>query len=147
MERYRRLLGVALVGCMLAGCGSSDVASNGDKAASASNSTPESTVNEFMLAFKSGDDAAAERLLSQKARQEAERTQKAVSPPGSKTMRYTVGQVEFVTEAKTAAHVACQIIDAEPGGEELTYDVVWFLRLEGEGWRVAGVAMKETRKQ
>jgi hypothetical protein len=143
MERYRRLFGVALLGCLLVGCGNEQVASTeGGSGAAGGNSTPEATVKEFMSAFKNGDDAAAEKLLSQKARQEAERTQKAVSPPGSKTMRYTVGQVEYVTEAKTAAHVACQIIDAEPSGEELTYDVVWFLRLEGEGWRVAGVAMK-----
>jgi hypothetical protein len=141
MERYRRLLGVAILTCLLAGCGKSDVASQDGPATSAS-STPENTVHEFMGAFKNGDDAAAEKLLSQKAREEAERTQKAVSPPGSKTMRFTVGQVEYVTEAKDAAHVACQIIDAEPGGEELTYDVVWFLRKEAAGWRVAGVAMK-----
>jgi len=143
MERYRRLLGVALLGFMLTGCGHSEVASSGDEpvesATFAATSTPENTVHEFMGAFKNGDDAAAEKLLSKKARQETERTHHAVSPPGSKTMRYTVGQVEYVTEAKDAAHVACQIIDVEPGGEEQTYDVVWFLRKEPEGWRVAGL--------
>jgi hypothetical protein len=104
--------------------------------------TPSEAITKFMTAFKEGDDATAAVLLTEKARQEADRTQKAISPPGSKTMRFTVGDVEYVSDAKDAAHVACQIVDVDPEGEASKYDVIWFLRQEEAGWRVAGVAMK-----
>jgi hypothetical protein len=128
------------------GCGGGDSADSADASTKLSNAvaaaTPTEAIGKFMAAFKEGDDATAESLLTEKARQEADRTQKAISPPGSKTMRFTVGAVEYVSEAKDAAHVACQILDFDPEGEESKYDVIWFLRHEDAGWRVAGVAMK-----
>ena len=128
------------------GCGAGDSADSADASTKSSNAvaaaSPTEAIGKFMAAFKEGDDATASALLTEKARQEADRTQKAISPPGSKTMRFTVGAVEYVSDAKDAAHVACQIVDFDPEGEESKYDVIWFLRHEYAGWRVAGVAMK-----
>jgi hypothetical protein len=125
----------------LLGCGNSD---SGDAAADfdLTTSTPDKAVHEFMLAFKTGDDARAAALLTEKARQEADRTGKAVSPPGSKSMVFQVGNVEFVNEAKDGAHVGCKISDTDPEGNTTDYDVLWFLREQADGWRVAGVLMK-----
>jgi len=156
MERYRSRetaltygmptrLCVLLLGVIAGGCGqaeSDESSATAETKAAVTTASPEQTINNFMMAFKHGDDDGAAKLLTEKARQEAERTQKAVSPPGSKTMQFKVGQVEYVTEGKDGAHVACQITDVDPNGESSNYDVVWFLRKETAGWRVAGIAMK-----
>lgn len=141
-----RLLSVSLLagalGCSNGESPNASIATEPKAKPSANSATPERTIHEFMMAFKNGDDAKAAELITAKARQEAERTGKAVSPPGSKTMRFTVSGVEYVSEAKDAAHVSCQISDIDPANQEVTMDVVWFLRKETRGWRVAGVAMK-----
>ena len=148
MERFRpgiciRLWVIFLAG-LVGGCGQdeSDPPSATAEAKPAEPmESPEQTVHKFMMAFKNGDDEVAAKLLTDKARQEAERTQKAVSPPGSKTMQFKVGDVQYVAEA-SGAHVACQITDHDPEGGSADYNVIWFLRKEATGWRVAGVAMK-----
>jgi hypothetical protein len=38
--------------------------------------------------------------------------------------------------------VACLIEDKGPTGEDVKMEVVWFLRQEQPGWRIAGIAMK-----
>jgi hypothetical protein len=139
MQRWLCFASTVLVLALHSGCGNSD---GGNAAADPTTSTPDKTVHEFMLAFKTGDDARASALLTEKARQEADRTGKAVSPPGSKTMVFQVGDVEFVTEAKDGAHVGCKISDTDPEGNTADYDVLWFLRQQTDGWRVAGVLMK-----
>ncbi len=124
----------------LSGCGNTD--SSGTVEVDATTSSPEKAVHEFMLAFKTGDDARAAALLTDKAREEADRTGKAVSPPGSKTMVFQVGPAEYVSEAKDGAHVECKISDMDGEGQTADYDVLWFLRQQTAGWRVAGVLMK-----
>jgi hypothetical protein len=141
MERWHWFAWVLLTLVPLSGCGNTDGTSpTGD--ADLTTSTPEKAVHEFMLAFKTGDDAKAAALLTQKAREEADRTGKAVSPPGSKTMVFQVGNVEYVSESRDGAHVGCKISDTDPEGNTTDYDVLWFLRQETAGWRVAGVLMK-----
>ena len=104
--------------------------------------SPEQTVHEFMMAFKNGDDTKASELVSEKTRKEMERTEYGVSPPGSKEMKFQVGEVQFVEESKDLARVACHIEDKDPAGEDVKMDVVWFLRREQTGWRIAGIAMQ-----
>jgi hypothetical protein len=130
----------ALTGCGGAETGDTESRAEDNEPQVIVGKTPEETVGEFMTAFKDGDDAKANQLLTDKARKEVERTNYAVSPPGSKGMQYKVGEVEYVAEDKSLAHVACHIIDPEDAAGNL--DVVWFLRKEAVGWRVAGVAMK-----
>ena len=125
---------------VLTGCGKTESGASGEL--DATTSTPEKAVHEFMLAFKTGDDTRAAALLTDKAREEADRTGKAVSPPGSKTMVFHVGDAEYVSDSKDGAHVACKISDTDPEGQTADYDVLWFLRQEAGGWRVAGVLMK-----
>jgi hypothetical protein len=141
MQRWQSIAWMAPLCAALLGCGKSD----GTSASSdldPTTSTPEKTVHEFMLAFKTGDDSRAASLLTERARQEADRTGKAVSPPGSKTMVFQVGEIEYVSEAKDGAHVGCKISDTDPEGNTTDYDVLWFLREQSDGWRVAGVLMK-----
>lgn len=104
--------------------------------------TPDQAVHEFMMAFKNGDEAKASELVSEKTRQEMERTEYGVAPPGSKEMQFKVGEVQYVPESNDLARVACHIDDKDAEGEDVHMDVVWFLRKEQPGWRIAGVAMQ-----
>lgn len=146
MERNRLFLTLVLVLASVPGCAKSegDVADGSSAASSAAAEPaigPDRVVGEFMEAFKNGNDDVAAKLLTEKARAEAARTGKAISPPGSKTMTYKVGEVEYKGE-KTGAHVACTITDTDPDGQTLVYNVIWVLRNEAAAWRVAGVIMK-----
>lgn len=141
-----RLLLLALVGGTL-GCGQGqpEVTSNvsdAEKLPAVASATPQEAIHEFMMAYKVGDEAKAAALLTEKSRQETARTGKSVSPPVSPNMQFKVGEVNYPSEAKDAAHVACYISEVGPEGEKIESDIVWFLRKETKGWRVAGIAMK-----
>ncbi len=103
---------------------------------------PEQTVHEFMMAFKNGDDTKASELVSEKTQNEMKRTDFGVSPPGSKDMKFQVGKVQYVPDSTDLARVDCHIEDKDEDGEDVKMDVVWFLRKEQPGWRIAGIAMK-----
>jgi hypothetical protein len=156
MERFRRTLTstcglsrvivLALVGGAL-GCGQGEPEvtskeSNADNLPAVASSTPQEAIHELMMAYKTGDDAKASALLTEKSRQETARTEKSVSPPGSPQMQFKVGEVEYPEGAKDKAHVACYISELGPDGEKYETEVVWGLRKEARGWRVGGIAMK-----
>jgi hypothetical protein len=157
MERFARMFAsvlglsrvvfLAFVGGAL-GCGGNgetEVTSNQSDAENlpaVASATPEEAIQELMTAYKTGDDAKAAALLTEKSRQETERTGKSVSPPGSPNMQFKVGEVEYVNEAKDQAHVGCYISEMGPDGEKFESDVVWLMRKEPKGWRVVGIAMK-----
>jgi ketosteroid isomerase-like protein len=145
-RRVSRQISVVLLAAVL-GCSNSDstdqsAETEANLKPSVASGTPDQAVHEFMMAFKNGDDAKASELLTEKTRQEVERTQYDVSPPGTKDLLFQVGEVQYVSEAKDLAHVACHITDKDSDGEESKSDMVWFLRKEQRGWRIAGVAMK-----
>jgi hypothetical protein len=156
MERFARLLfsvcslirviPLALVVGLL-GCGQGEpevtsTKSDADNLPAVASATPQEAIQELMTAYKTGDDAKASALLTEKSRQETDRTGKSVSPPGSPNMQFKVGEVNHPDGAKDQAHVACYISEVGPDGEKFESDVVWFLRKEPKGWRVAGIAMK-----
>ena len=59
--------------------------------------------------------------------------------PSSGTTSFEVGETEQV---EGGAHVASKWIEqAEDGSRQVT-EVLWVLRQEASGWRVAGMAMK-----
>jgi hypothetical protein len=157
MERFARMLisacglsrmlflalVVGLIGC--GGQAEPEVTSNEsdtDTLPAVASATPEEAIHELMTAYKTGDDAKASALLTEKSRQETERTGKSVSPPGSPNMQFKVGEVEYVNDAKDQAHVGCYISEVGPDGEKFESDVVWLMRKESKGWRVVGIAMK-----
>jgi hypothetical protein len=133
---------MALIGCSKGESDDSSGKTEQTPKPTVASATPEEAVHEFMMAFKDGDEAKAAELVSEKTRQEMERTEYRVSPPGSKEMKFTVGEIQYVPDSKDLARVACHINDKDPDGEDIQMDVVWFLRKEQPGWRIAGVAMK-----
>ncbi|MBX7167003.1 MAG: nuclear transport factor 2 family protein [Pirellulales bacterium] len=99
---------------------------------------PQDAVRKFLQAVKTGDDQTAEALLTPVAREMTKKHELAVAPPGSDTASFEVGEVEMV--ADDGAHVACRWTDVDESGQPHTDNIVWMVRLEEEGWRVAGMA-------
>ena len=141
----RAMLLVVVGGALGCGQGEPEATSSesdADVLPAVASATPQEAIHEFMMAYRHGDEVKASALLTEKSRQETARTGTSVSPPVSPKMQFKVGEVQYVGEAKDAAHVGCYISEVGPDGEKLESDVVWFLRKEPKGWHVAGIALK-----
>ena len=101
---------------------------------------PDSIVTQFLDSLRAGNREVAEGLLTKMARQETAKSGFRVEPPGTPGMSYAIGQTEYVTEAKDGAHVGSIWTEKLPSGEMNSFAVIWVLRLEPEGWRIAGLA-------
>jgi hypothetical protein len=129
---------------VVAGCGTSVESSKNSAARlTASQDTPERAVFDFLEAVRTGNDKQAEAMLTPAARQKTTEMQMVVAPPGSPTAKFKVGQVEYVTPDKDGAHVWCTWTDvADEEGHTRSDDIIWVLRRESEGWRIAGMVTK-----
>ncbi len=136
-------LGMLVLACgSLTGCGS-DTATTEQAAATAApktNSNPTESVQKFLQAVKEGDDKTAETMLTPLAREKTAEFDIAVAPPGSQTATFKVLDMELI--GSDAAHVASQWTDYDEAGQPHTDDLVWMVRLEQEGWRIAGMAAR-----
>jgi len=146
MERRRWALILPAIACIVMGCSKGqdgEVQISGDAAPAELivGPTPEAAVKEFLEAVKSGNDDRASFMLSDAARQKTTEMEMVVAPPGSATATYEVGDVEYVTEDKDGAHVASKWTDLQDG-ESHTDEIIWILRKEAVGWRIAGMATK-----
>jgi len=99
---------------------------------------PAAAVYEFLEAVRKGDDLGAERMLTSLARKKTQEMNMVVAPPGSDTARFEVGKVTMLDE--TRAEVLCQWTDREADGTFRTDEIIWLVKKEPEGWRVAGMA-------
>ena len=100
------------------------------------------TVVTFLEAIRRGDDAAARGLLSVAARTKTEELGLSVAPPVEDTASYAVKACEVVSEAGDVVHVATSWTDTDSDGFVTSDNVVWVVRLDPEGWRVVGMAMR-----
>jgi len=103
-------------------------------------SNPKESVQQFLQAVKDGDDKTAETMLTPLAREKTAEFDIAVAPPGSQTATFEVLDMELVGE--DAAHVASRWTDYDEAGQAHTDELLWMVRLEPEGWRIAGMAAK-----
>ncbi len=102
--------------------------------------TPAEAVGSFLKALQTGDDKVATAMLTTKARQETKAHDLVVEPPGAPNAKYTVGEVQHPDDNPKIAYVSCVWSETYDNGEEEAYEVVWILRHEEPGWRVAGMA-------
>ena len=107
--------------------------------AGAASSTPQEAVAAFFAAFRDGDEQTVSALLTTKARDESERNGVAINPPGNDAATFSVGEVEYVEP--DGAHVAGSWTETTADGTQ-TIDIVWILRQEPGGWRIAGLAAR-----
>lgn len=99
---------------------------------------PEQVVHQFLEAVRTGNDEQAAAMLTEIARQKTEEENLVVAPPGSDTAKFEVGQVEL--DAEGGACVEAVWTDLDENGQPQSDRVLWMLRQEPQGWRIAGVA-------
>jgi hypothetical protein len=100
------------------------------------------TVVSFLEAIKRGDDGAARGLLTKVARLKTEELGISVAPPVADTATYSVREAEVVGDSDDLVHVGTTWTDVDGEGFKTTENVVWVVRLDPEGWRVVGMAMR-----
>jgi hypothetical protein len=139
------------------GCGktnSSDSAAGSDSAsrrdpsgAAPSVSTPTEAVTQFYEALRDGEEAKIASLLTDKARRESANSGLDIRSPGSASLTYEVGEWEYVTPAKDGAHVKSIWTELDDEGTRISTEVIWVLRKQADGWRVAGMATQVKQGQ
>ncbi len=129
----------------LAGCGkpeTPDVDLNpgpsGGQTDASTDETPQGAVSIFLSAVCAGNDEHAGSMLTDIARRKTAEMDLEVAPPGSDTAQFRIGEVELVGE--DGARVACTWSDLDEEGERTEEQILWVLRREPEGWRIAGMA-------
>jgi len=100
------------------------------------------TVVAFLEAVKRGDDATARGMLSVAARTKTDDMGISIAPPVADTATYAVRDCEMVSDAGDVVHVGTIWTDVDGEGFQSSENVVWVVRLDPEGWRVVGMAMR-----
>lgn len=99
---------------------------------------PGPALAEFLEAMRDGNNEKTSLMLTAAARRTAAELQMHIEPPGSDTAEFEIGKIEYIAE--DAARVACTLSDLDENALRRSEDVVWMMRREPEGWRIAGVA-------
>ncbi len=149
MERCHFGLALTLACGLFVGCSGSspssgtaaDKVSAAGKAVADNGSTPAVAVREFLDAVRTGNDAKANAMLTEKAKIEVKEVSGGFTPRASDTAKFEVGEFEYATEEKDLAHVASKWTDLVEGKPE-TYEYLWGMRKDAGDWRVAGVVFK-----
>ncbi len=116
---------------------------NGPGSVGVAAGTPDKVVYEFLEAVRTGNDQKTAAMLTPLARKKTAEAEMAVAPPGSPTAKFQVGEVEYVTPEKDGAHVWSRWTDVvDDQGHTRTDELIWVLRKEEEGWRIAGMVTK-----
>ncbi len=134
--------------CFLAGCGTlaalglSGCSAGEGSGSSAATEPAKAAVVSFLDAIKRGDDAAACGMLTKVARAKTQELGLSVAPPVNPSATYSIRDCEMVGDSGDLVHVATTWTDTDADGFTSTDNVVWVVRLDPEGWRVVGMAMK-----
>lgn len=99
---------------------------------------PDQIVAVFLDALRSGDSGVAEALLTRRAYEETRKRDLAVQSLGSPAATFKIGKLEFLGAQKNGAHVTTTWTELQ-AGTVINYDIVWALRRQESGWRVAGM--------
>ncbi len=132
----------------LAGCGKPDApvapvvnlnpGPSGGQADAPNAETPQGAVTIFLSAVCAGNDDHAASMLTDLARQKTSEMDLEVAPPGSDTAQFRIGEVDMLADG--AARVACTWSDLDEEGLRQEEQILWVLRREPQGWRIAGMA-------
>ena len=105
-------------------------------------SSPETALEGFLDALRTGDDVQARLVLTSKAQQETEKHDLAVAPQGSSTAKFGLGETNYVGREGRLAHVTSWWTDLDQDSQPFRYDIVWVLKQETPGWRVSGLSTR-----
>jgi len=101
--------------------------------------TPEQVVEHFLTALQQGSDEQVTGLLTAKARTETAKHDLVVRSPGSPTAKFSVGALELVSGG---AYVNSQWSETSTDGFAQKFEIIWVLRKQANGWRIAGMATR-----
>jgi hypothetical protein len=157
MKRSGRWLIVLSVAAFFVGCGSpqepeggvsSTNAKGASQVAAANTVPPNEVVAMFADSIRRGDREATIKLITPLARQEIQRQNMAIDPPGSPEASYRIGEVRYLDDDRDAAYVESLWIEpSENGQPPIETEVVWAVQLEAEGWRISGLAIDMGKDQ
>jgi hypothetical protein len=124
------------------GCGQSQTGNGPEAEASqvAASDGPDAAVHRFLEAVRTGNDDQASQMLTPVARQKTAEYNMVVAPPGSDTASFKVGEVDMISNE--GAHVASFWTDVDENGAKHTDTIIWMVRKEVQGWRIAGMATR-----
>ena len=105
-----------------------------------SSASPDQVVTVFLNALRTGDSPTTESLLTARARQELAKHSLSVDVQSAPNASYQVRPAEILTD-QSGAHVKSIWTEKFDDGDE-TYEIVWALRRQQDGWRLAGMAME-----
>lgn len=133
--------------CLLTGCGLAALtltgcSSSSNAAGTAVTDPAKATVTAFLEAIKRGDDAGARSMLTKVARAKTQELGISVAPPVASTATYSIRECEMIAGSEDLVHVGTTWTDTDPDGFTTTENVIWAVRLDPEGWRVAGMATR-----
>ena len=131
-----------LSGCLVLSLFLQSGCSAGGGGTSAAIEPAKAAVAAFLEAIKRGDDAAARGMLTKMAREKTLEMGISVAPPVNSTATYAIRECEVVGDADDLVHVGTTWSDTDPDGFTSTDNVIWVVRLDPEGWRLVGMAMK-----
>jgi hypothetical protein len=131
---------VAVAVGALAGCSSEATTTPDAKSVGEAKPGPDVAVFEFLKAVQSGDDKKAADMLTKTAREKTTEMEMVVAPPGSETASFEVGEVQLLEDK--GAYVSSTWTDVDEDGQPHSDQIVWVVRNEPEGWRIAGMVTK-----
>ena len=148
MNRVSLLL-LVLVGMGLVGCSGGSTPAAGQAAAQPEaqpvavpvDAAPDQVVSVFLSALRNGDKPTTANLLTTRAREETAKHGWAVDPKGSPNTKYQIHAAEILPENPNGSHVTSVWTETYDDGT-ITYQIVWVLRRETPGWRIAGMALE-----
>jgi hypothetical protein len=146
MSRISWLAIGAVLAAGLVGCGNQEEVGLGPAPSDQSDSNfsqsqqggPEVAVHQFLEAVRTGDEEKTAAMLTKLARQKTAEQNIEVAPPGSGTARFEVGQVQHV--GQDGARVTTIWSDLDENSQRRSDQILWLLRREPGGWRIAGMA-------
>lgn len=104
---------------------------------------PAQAVAVFLDSLRRGDEAAANGVLTNLAREQVQKTNFQIQPPGTPDGKYQIGRVGFPYAEKNVALVECQWTEPSVAGQTPeVMDIVCEVHQEKEGWRIAGLGFK-----
>ena len=135
-----------VTGCLSAVCLTLGVigcsGGGGSASGTAAHEPARAAVVQFLDAIKRGDEARARDMLTAVARTKTQEMGISVAPPVNDSATYELKESESVSDTGDLVHVGTAWTDVDSEGFKTTDNVVWVVRLDPEGWRVVGMAMR-----
>lgn len=105
---------------------------------------PDEVVSAFLEARRAGDPQTTSALLTATARSATAKHKIDVNGEALPDLQFQVAKPKYLKNNPKGAHVSSIWSEILPDGTKASYEVVWVLRKETVGWRVAGFAAELT---